>query len=446
MNMMDVGQSLLALFVCGGAFAWGVSRWPAGDRRVAMYCWYAHAGGAFAIVAVYKFYYGDGDLLGYHRHGLFFMRYVEYDMARNLPQILRVLLQQPYQLPAYVHGSGTSTASMIAVGSLVGLLTESLWAGSIVVSTLSAAGQACLWVGLKQLVPVQRRESALWSTFLVPSLIFWTSSFQKESFALIGMGLIVLGGGRVRTKRTFSGVLLVVLGGATVGLFKAYVLFPLAAAAGTYFYWNRAATRGGGVRIRPIVLLLGGAATVGILLLLGALFPRYALDTVAESITHQQEMSILSDPGGSSFRDEASGGGEGGAVGLVLDAPYTIMTALLRPFVFESRSAMMLVNSVETTALLYLIVIAFARTGRRELARWAWRSPDIMASLVFVLLFSLAVGLAATNLGTLSRYRLPMMPFYLYVVLSAYALHLAPAAPQKARTKEAVPDAPLALG
>jgi hypothetical protein len=167
---------------------------------------------------------------------------------------------------------------------------------------------------------------------------------------------------------------------------------------------------------------------------------------VTESITRQQELSILSDPGGSSFRDEASGGGQGGALGLALDAPYTIMTALLRPFVFESRSAMMLVNSVETTAILFLIVIAFARTGRRELARWAWRSPDIMASIVFVLLFSLAVGLAATNLGTLSRYRLPMMPFYFYVVFSAYSLHLVPAAPQKARTTEAAADAPLALG
>ncbi|MBK8410465.1 MAG: hypothetical protein IPL19_21145 [Sandaracinaceae bacterium] len=185
---------------------------------------------------------------------------------------------------------------------------------------------------------------------------------------------------------------------------------------------------------------------MGILLLLGELYPRYALDTVTESITRQQELSILSDPGGSSFRDEASGGGQGGALGLALDAPYTIMTALLRPFVFESRSAMMLVNSVETTAILYLIVVAFVRTGRRELARWAWRSPDIIASVVFVLLFSLAVGLAATNLGTLSRYRLPMMPFYFYVVFSAYSLHLVPAAPQKARTTEAAADAPLALG
>jgi len=31
--------------------------------------------------------------------------------------------------------------------------------------------------------------------------------------------------------------------------------------------------------------------------------------------------------------------------------------------------------------------------------------------------FSVAVGLATTNLGTLSRYRMPMMPFYVTFIL-----------------------------
>ena len=108
----------------------------------------------------------------------------------------------------------------------------------------------------------------------------------------------------------------------------------------------------------------------------------------------------------------------------------------------------MLVNSVEMTVILYFVIIAFVRTGRVELLRWAWRSPDIMASLAFVLLFSFAVGLATTNLGTLSRYRLPLMPFYIYVVASAQALPATrrdarqPAAKERARAT----DRPLAEG
>jgi hypothetical protein len=442
MNIMDIVHSLMALVVCGAAFMWGVAEWPAGDRRVAMYCWYAHAVGAFAIVAVYLFYYAGGDLIVYHRVGGLLSRYVEYDVPRNFPKIVLLLLQQPHEIPVQIFGSGSSTGSMVAVAALTGLLTQSLWAASIVVGTLSAAGQACLWAGLGRLVPVHRRAIALRCTMLVPSVIFWTSSFMKEAFALIGIGVIVLGAGRLKLHRTFSGLLLIVLGAGILGLFKAYILFPLSVAAGTYFYWSRAATRGG-VRIRPMAFLMGAAAIVGLTVLLGGLFPRYAVETLSESI-EQQQLASLSTAGGSDFRSEE--GGERGTTGLLLDAPFTVMTALLRPFVFESRSAMMLVNSVETTAVLYFMVMAFVRTGRVELARWVWRSPDIMASVVFVLLFSLAVGLATTNLGTLSRYRLPMMPFYFYVVFSAYALPATRAAQQKALAMAAVPPSPLAPG
>ena len=38
--------------------------------------------------------------------------------------------------------------------------------------------------------------------------------------------------------------------------------------------------------------------------------------------------------------------------------------------------------------------------------------PPLVASAVFIIAFGAAVGLTTTNLGTLSRYRLPMMPPY----------------------------------
>jgi hypothetical protein len=419
MNVLDMVHSLVALAVCGAAFGWCVERWPTTDRRVAMYCWYAHAAGAFAIVSVYKFYYGGGDLTAYHRQGGFLVRYVEYDFVRNMPQLLRLFLQQSNDLPLSLSGGESSTGTMFATAALTGLITSSLWAGSILVSTLAATGQACLWAGLRHVVPPERRSVALWCTFLVPSLIFWTSSFQKEAFALTGLGVVVMGGGFLKTNQRLKGLFSLAVGASVIGLYKPYILFPLAVAMGTYFYWDHAASRGG-VRIRPLTFLLGAAVTVGLLTVLGTLFPRYAIDTVAESV-EQQQMASLTSQGGSDFRDDDAER-QSGTAGLLADAPFTVMTALFRPFFFESRSVMMLVNSLEMSVVLYLVFMALLRTSRAELLFWVWRSPDIMASVVFVLLFSLAVGLATTNLGTLSRYRLPMMPFYFYVVFSAYAL------------------------
>ncbi|MBK6812643.1 MAG: hypothetical protein IPG81_27945 [Sandaracinaceae bacterium] len=175
------------------------------------------------------------------------------------------------------------------------------------------------------------------------------------------------------------------------------------------------------MRFRPVLLVAGAGLTIALLAVLGEVFPRYSVDQVTESI-EQQQMASLTSQGSSNFRESTSDQTPRGTAGLIADAPFTIMTALFRPFVFESTSAMMFVNSLETALILYFVVMAFVRTGRLELFRWAWRSPDILASIAFVFSFSFAVGLATTNLGTLSRYRLPMMPFYFYVVFAANAL------------------------
>jgi hypothetical protein len=46
-----------------------------------------------------------------------------------------------------------------------------------------------------------------------------------------------------------------------------------------------------------------------------------------------------------------------------------------------------------------------------------FRTPLLVFSLVFVLVFGVGIGLAAMNLGSLSRYRAPLMPFYVTLLL-----------------------------
>jgi hypothetical protein len=48
-------------------------------------------------------------------------------------------------------------------------------------------------------------------------------------------------------------------------------------------------------------------------------------------------------------------------------------------------------------------------------------NPVLLFCAVFIVLFGVAVGLAAPNLGTLSRYRVPMMPMYGFLLLSLAA-------------------------
>jgi hypothetical protein len=82
----------------------------------------------------------------------------------------------------------------------------------------------------------------------------------------------------------------------------------------------------------------------------------------------------------------------------------------------------MLVNALETTAILGLAIMAVYRNGLRGLLRRVSHAPLLMFCAVFVFGLALGVGLATTNLGTLSRYRVPFMPFFAILLLELAAV------------------------
>jgi hypothetical protein len=103
----------------------------------------------------------------------------------------------------------------------------------------------------------------------------------------------------------------------------------------------------------------------------------------------------------------------------------------------------MLINAVETTTFTY----AVGRTLIGQSWQVTWRrlssSPLLMFCLVFSLTMGVGVGLATTNLGTLSRYRMPLVPFFAALVLiTSVPVHHAKPAPRPVRP---VPPRPLRI-
>ena len=79
---------------------------------------------------------------------------------------------------------------------------------------------------------------------------------------------------------------------------------------------------------------------------------------------------------------------------------------------------MMFLNALETSALLFLTLRLLIRGGISRVSQAVLSSPLLVFCLVFTIVMGTAVGLASTNLGSLSRYRMPFMPFFVALVLS----------------------------
>jgi branched-subunit amino acid transport protein len=124
-------------------------------------------------------------------------------------------------------------------------------------------------------------------------------------------------------------------------------------------------------------------------------------------------------------------------------APAALLTSLFRPSIFEVRNLLMLANAVETTVLTVLFVRVLFTRNLGSVRRQIMEDPFLVFCVVFVIAFGIAVGLTSTNLGTLSRYRSPLLPFFVVLLLVLGKPHRARSRARKARTgPETVADVP----
>jgi hypothetical protein len=271
--------------------------------------------------------------------------------------------------------------------------------------------------------------------------VLWSSGLLKESVAIAALGPLMLGTHRMLHGRPVSGLALVLFGAVTVGLVKAYILFAFVAGAGAWVYASRA-WKDRIPRVRPLHLLVGLALAMGGLVLLGRLFPQYSVDNFSEQAAYHQEIGQRV-RGGSTY-ELVSGDHEASASVQLLFAPLALLTSLYRPVLFEATSAQVFVNALETSALLALSIWLFWRISLRELLSTLLRSPLAVFSLIFVGILGVAVGLTTTNLGTLSRYRAPLVPYFasLLVILASAKERVGAIAKTIMPAREAGPSLP----
>jgi hypothetical protein len=140
----------------------------------------------------------------------------------------------------------------------------------------------------------------------------------------------------------------------------------------------------------------------------------YAFESALQHAAYLQEVGATVD-GGSNY---SLGGGEGSLVGQLSVAPLGALSALFRPLPFEVRNAVMAISAMETSLLLVWTWRSLATTDFGRLRQWTMGSGVAMGMLAFVLVCAVAVGISSTNLGTLSRYRVPLVPFAFLLTLA----------------------------
>ncbi len=367
----------------------------------------AHYAGTAGVLMLH--YRSGSDMEGYGPHGMAIASLLRLDFVRWAPELVKAILRRDTQLPVVPGGTGAMDALSGAVFFFIG---DSLEAACLATGTLVLVGQSLLYRVLAAKADDGDKPLVGLACMFVPSVTFWTSGLVKEAFCLTGLGFLVYGAYRLLALRKATGAAFAVIGLGLVSAVKPYALAPCALATGAWIF----AARGGQARARYLVL--GAIIAVAGIAAIGELFPELGVDQLGDTIARQRTFSR--EAGGGSYVDVDMGEGterDHSLFGLVKFVPLALATALFRPLLFEARNVTQLAASLEGTAIIVLSAALLFRVKLRTLYDTITRDPVLFSTVIFAVTFGAAVGLASQNLGTLSRYRAPMMPAYGALVL-----------------------------
>lgn len=415
MQAQDVFSTLIVLLLGFGLVFAAERLFTQRERSILWLSFASHVVAALSMVWVTIDILGGGDMRNYHFFGARLAQAARQDFWGVTPDLLRVVFQTAnVPLPIPIHGIGSATGSMYSLCALVFLLVgDSLYAACMFMAIASFLARLLIYSALRQNVDERHWRSVGIACLLLPSVSFWCSGLMKEAFAFCGLGALFWGANALLQRRgRLLALPLLVSGVLLVGVVKPYVLMPAGIGIGAWVFFI--ATRGNPLRSLWALPVAAAVALVAVLAV-GEIFPRYSFMQLPDETTQLQD--VFSQRTGGDSKISLGGGSETlaedrGFAGQLVYAPLAIVTALFRPSLLDVKNAQMFVNSLEVSALTVMFLLVLARKRWRDFFAALYAQPVLAFCVLFVVVMSLGVGLATPNLGSLSRYRTPMMPFF----------------------------------
>lgn len=375
--------------------------------------------GALLVGILYQFYYGGGDTFNYHTHG---SRIIWEAIMENPAAGFKLMFSSGEDpLTAFTYSSrilffgDPSSYFIVRLATLFDLLTFSTYsATAILFAVVSFVG---MWLFFKVFVtsfPKLHKWIAL-ATLFIPSVIFWGSGILKDSIVLACVGVLTYCVKRIFIEREikFITIILLLISVWIIYHVKIYILLCFLPAA---FLWVYASAF---LKIKTVVLkalLIPFVVTLVVfsgyyaVLKVGEDDKRYAL----ENISNTAKITAY-DIGFYTGRNAGSGYSLGtlddSFTGMLKLAPAAVNVSLFRPYLWEVRNPLMLLSALESLAL--LILTGYVLIRKRHLFFKAFVDPNVLFCMAFSLTFAFAVGVSTFNFGTLTRYKIPLLPFYL---------------------------------
>lgn len=152
---------------------------------------------------------------------------------------------------------------------------------------------------------------------------------------------------------------------------------------------------------------------------INSMLGEFAVEKLTDNVAgFQQSYAYLTENADSNFD---IGEIEPTVFGIMKKIPVGIVATLYRPFLWEVRKPIMLLSAFESFFMFLFILYVIRKTGPVFFVRRIISNPIIFLCLGYTIIFAGFVGITALNFGTLSRYRIPVIPFYFMGILLIFS-------------------------
>lgn len=386
-------------------------------------------GGALLFALIIQYYYGYGDSLTYFMQGknlhdnvvvdisnikYFFCSLEDYKTINNT--INDTLISIPYD---------ASSLMIVRITAFFAFLSFNTYLTTTVFFTLlSFIGMWALYLTFITIIPHLKKQFA-WGVLYLPGVIFWSSGIMKDSVSIAALGLLFycFYGYFIFKRRKLIYLFAILISAYLIFIVKYYIIvtFAISFVMVGFLYMLFKVTP----LLKRVIIFFILLSIILILIFtdnfLTDSISKFSVNMISDNIEKMQR-SYLNN----------SEAGEGNfsigtilptAEGILSKVPVAIGTVLYRPFLWESKSLVMLFSGLENLILLLLSVYVILKAGIFNFFMIIAKIPLIQFCFLFTIIFATIVGLTTFNFGTMLRYKVPCMPFYtgFLILINYYA-------------------------
>jgi len=403
-------------------------------RKYFFTSFFLHMLGAVAYALMVQYYYGYGDSFVFYYGSDFLSTQVAQD-----PGNIKYFFKSASEVKAWYdtevgdlsYAGYFGIASNLFIMKISAVLSLFSFNKYLIITLFfglfSFAGLWKLFLVFKDVNKGRELKLLAWTVLYVPSIWFWGSGLIKDSICIGCIGFIIHFSYKLFIKKEFSvkRIIALALLVYAVWIIKSYIIITLAVGLSVFIFY-KFVTPFKNIVIRAFIItaFLFGVVIVAFITNFSNQVQLLAEESMVQIDSFQRNYSAVENEDERSRANLAVKELDLTIEGMIIHSPVAVFTCLFRPFVWESRKVFILLGALESLLLLCCTLYVMIKLKFFGFFTEIFKNPFILVSFLISIFFALIIGFTTYNFGTMARYKIILLPFYFFTLVSLYSASL----------------------